>query len=156
MQPINTVQTAGMYIFWPFLEYRILTVSSFIVYTLDLFTIGRTPWASNQPVARSLPDSTNTEKRTHTHTHTKHPYPKWDSNPRSQRPSEGRQLLDRVATVTGFIKLTAQNKSGTLAFHSYLDTCSLVACNTIKTQQNSVYEINDFKLIFFCITRTES
>jgi hypothetical protein len=29
---------------------------------------------------------------THTHTHTKYPFPEWNSNPRSQRPSERRQF----------------------------------------------------------------
>jgi hypothetical protein len=31
--------------------------------------------------------------RANTHTHTKHPCPKWDSSPRSQRPSEQRQFM---------------------------------------------------------------
>jgi hypothetical protein len=31
--------------------------------------------------------------RINAHTHTKHPFPKWNSNPRSQRPSERRQFM---------------------------------------------------------------
>jgi hypothetical protein len=37
------------------------------------FTEGRTPWTSDQPVARPLPKHRTTQtqnKRTHTHTHT--------------------------------------------------------------------------------------
>jgi hypothetical protein len=71
-------------------------------FSLDLYTIGRTPWTSDRPVTRPLPKyrATQTQHRrarahthTHTHTHTKQPYPKWDSNPRSQRPHERRQFM---------------------------------------------------------------
>jgi hypothetical protein len=56
------------------------------------YTIGRTSWTSDRPVARPLPKywtaQTRINSHTHTHTHTKHPCPKWDSNPRSRPPSE--------------------------------------------------------------------
>jgi hypothetical protein len=54
---------------------------------LDLFTDGRTPWTSDQLVARPLP------KHRITNIHTKHPCPEWDSTPWSQRPSYRAQLL---------------------------------------------------------------
>jgi hypothetical protein len=52
-----------------------------------LFTDGRTPWTGDQLVARPLP------KQRKTHTHIKHPFPDWDSNPRSRPPSERRQFM---------------------------------------------------------------
>jgi hypothetical protein len=58
------------YIFlYPFLIYRTLTV--FFIFSLDLYTIGRTPWTSDRPVARPLPKYRTTQtlnKRTNTHT----------------------------------------------------------------------------------------
>jgi hypothetical protein len=35
----------------------------------------------------------NAYTHTHTHTHSKHTCPEWDSNPRSQRPSERRRFM---------------------------------------------------------------
>jgi hypothetical protein len=55
------------------------------------YTDGRTPWTSDQPVARSLPThrTTQTQKKgTH-----KHPCLEWVSNPRSKRSSERRQFM---------------------------------------------------------------
>jgi hypothetical protein len=57
----------------------------------DHFTEGRTPWASDQTVARPL------LKHRTTQTHTKHLCLVWDSNPRSQRPSERRQFMPSTA-----------------------------------------------------------
>jgi hypothetical protein len=69
---------------WPLLQF------------LNLFyTGGRTPWTSDQTVARPLP--THKHKRIHIH-----PCLEWDSNLRSQRSSEQIvHALDRSATVTG-------------------------------------------------------
>jgi hypothetical protein len=44
---------------------------------LILYTVDRTPWTGDQPVARPLP----TQHNTHTYIHT---FLKWDSNPRIQ------------------------------------------------------------------------
>jgi hypothetical protein len=56
---------------------------------LILYTVGRTPWTGDQPVAGPLP--------THTiHPHT-HPRLQWDSTPRSQRPSERGQFMPETA-----------------------------------------------------------
>jgi hypothetical protein len=49
------------------------------------YTVGRTPWKGDQPIARPLPTH-----RTKSH---RHPYLEWDSNPRSQRSSERRQFM---------------------------------------------------------------
>jgi hypothetical protein len=58
----------------------------------DLFTSGRTPWAGDQLVARPLPKH-RTAQTQNKHTYVpKHLCPKWDSNARSQRPSERRQI----------------------------------------------------------------
>jgi hypothetical protein len=46
--------------------------------SLILYTVGRTPWAGDQPVARPLPTQTQNE-RPHTH-----PCLEWDSKPRPQ------------------------------------------------------------------------
>jgi hypothetical protein len=46
------------------------------LFSLELYTIGRTPWTSDRPVARPLPTYRTTQtqnKRTHTHTHTHTP-----------------------------------------------------------------------------------
>jgi hypothetical protein len=61
---------------------------------LILYTIGRTPWTGDQPVAMQLPTyrTTQTEdKRTQTS------MPWWDSNPRSQLSSERRQFMPQTA-----------------------------------------------------------
>jgi hypothetical protein len=58
---------------------------------LILYTVGRTPWMGDEPVARPLPTPRITQtqnKRTHTH-----PCLEWDSNTRSQCSSEWRQFM---------------------------------------------------------------
>jgi hypothetical protein len=60
----------------------------------SLYTDYRTPWMSDQPVARPLPTHRTTQtqnKRTH-----RHPCLEWDSNPRSQRSSGRRQFMPHV------------------------------------------------------------
>jgi hypothetical protein len=55
------------------------------------YTDGRTPWTSDQPIARPLPTHRTPQtqnKRTH-----RQPFLGWDSNPRSQRSSEQRQFM---------------------------------------------------------------
>jgi hypothetical protein len=47
------------------------------------YTVSRTPWMSDRPVARLLP-----KHRINTYTH-----PKWNSNPRYRPPSERRQFM---------------------------------------------------------------
>jgi hypothetical protein len=64
-----------------------LFFSSVIIF----YTDGRTPWTSDQPVARPLPTQRATQtqnKRTH-----RHPCLEWDSNPQSQRSSERRRFM---------------------------------------------------------------
>jgi hypothetical protein len=74
-----------------------------LCFHFDHFTDGRTPWTSDQLVARPLPVHKHRETRacarahTHTHTHTKRPCPEWDSNPRAKTV----HALDGSATVTG-------------------------------------------------------
>jgi hypothetical protein len=52
-------------------------VSRFVLFcSLDLYTIGRTPWTSDRPIARPLPKYRTAQtqnKRTYTHTHTHTP-----------------------------------------------------------------------------------
>jgi hypothetical protein len=57
----------------------------------NFYTDGRTPWTSDQPVARPLPTHGTTQtqnKRTHSHKCLE-----WDSNPRSQRSSDRREFI---------------------------------------------------------------
>jgi hypothetical protein len=64
---------------WSLLQFRNL-----------LYTDGRTPWTSDQPVPRPLPTHRTTQtqnKRTH-----KHPCLELDWNPWSQRSSEGKKF----------------------------------------------------------------
>jgi hypothetical protein len=62
---------------WPLLQFR----------NLFLYTGGRTPWTSDQLFARSLPIQTQNQ-RIH-----RHPCLEWDSDPRSQCPSERRKFM---------------------------------------------------------------
>jgi hypothetical protein len=52
---------------------------------------------------------TNTEN---TYTNTKHPCPEWDSNTRTQLPSERRHASDRSASVTGVYRIRKLKKKG--------------------------------------------
>jgi hypothetical protein len=68
-----------------------------------LYTVGRTPWAGDQPDARPLP-----AHRINAHRHT---CLEWDSNSRSQHSSERRQFMPhtaRPATVIGFLSTLSQ------------------------------------------------
>jgi hypothetical protein len=65
---------------WPLIHFRNL-----------FYTDGRTPWTSDQSIARPLPTHRTTQtqyKRTH-----RHPCLQWDSNARSQRSSRRRQFM---------------------------------------------------------------
>jgi hypothetical protein len=73
---------------WPYSH--LLDVGHFFSF-LILYTVGRTPWTRDQPVARPLPTHRTTQtqnKRTH-----RHPCLECVSNPRSQRSSERRELM---------------------------------------------------------------
>jgi hypothetical protein len=96
--PASYYLISSLYIHSP---YTLLLRCRGFHFSLDLTTMGRTPWTSDRPVARPLPKyrTTQTQKnvRTHTHTHTHQTsMPKWDSNPRSQCPSERRQFMPYV------------------------------------------------------------
>jgi hypothetical protein len=56
---------------------------------LILYTVGRTPWTGDQPVARLLP----THRTTHTINAHRHACLEWNSNPRSQRSNERRRFM---------------------------------------------------------------
>jgi hypothetical protein len=66
-------------------------------FSLDLYTIGMTPWTSDRPVADLYLNTGQHKHRINAHTRIKHPCPKWDS--RSQRPSERRQFMPRAARL---------------------------------------------------------
>jgi hypothetical protein len=70
---------------WPLLQFRNL-----------FYTDGRTPWTSDQSVARPQPTHRTTQNRIKAHTH-RHPCFEWDSNPRTQRSSERRQFIPHTA-----------------------------------------------------------
>jgi hypothetical protein len=48
---------------------------------LNLYTVGRTPWTGDQPVARPLPTHRTAQTQ---NKRTQNPFLEWDSNPRSQ------------------------------------------------------------------------
>jgi hypothetical protein len=54
---------------------------------LIIYTVGRTPWTGDQPVARPLSTHRTTQNKS------KHPCLEWNSNPRSQRSNERRQFM---------------------------------------------------------------
>jgi hypothetical protein len=60
---------------------------------LILYTVGRTPWTSDQPVARPIP----TYRTTETQNKCWQPCLEWDSNPRSHRSIEQRQFMPQTA-----------------------------------------------------------
>jgi hypothetical protein len=63
----------------------------FFSFINDFYTVGRTPWTSDKPVARQLPTQRTTQtqnKRAH-----RHACLEWDSNLRSQHSSERRQFM---------------------------------------------------------------
>jgi hypothetical protein len=64
-----------------------------------LYTDGRTPWTSDQPVTRPLPKHRATQtqnKLIHIPNIHDNPCLEWDSNQRSKRPSERRQFMPRT------------------------------------------------------------
>jgi hypothetical protein len=67
---------------------------------LILYTVGRTPWTGDQPVARPLP----THRTTQTQNKRIETCLEWDSNPRSQCSSERRQFCDRPTLVGSIVK----------------------------------------------------
>jgi hypothetical protein len=78
---------------------------------LILYTVGRTPWTGDQPVARPLPTyrATQTQNK---HTH-RQPCLEWDSNPRSQRSTERRlHASEGATTVIGLSQNQKQEKKG--------------------------------------------
>jgi hypothetical protein len=77
---------------YPFLFYCTLTVSRFFHF---LWICTQSAGLLGRVMDPSQGHYLNTEQHKHrkTHTHTKHPCPKWNSNPRSQRPSERRQFM---------------------------------------------------------------
>jgi hypothetical protein len=97
--PLNFVIIQFLFfISFPLIPY---SYGSSLFFSLDLYTIGRTLWTSDRPVARPLPKhrTTQTQNNAHTHTHTKQPCPKWDSNPRTQRPRQRRQFMPQTARL---------------------------------------------------------
>jgi hypothetical protein len=82
--------------FYPFLLYRTLTVSRFFIFLLS-YTIGRTPWTGDQPVARPLPKYTITQTQNKsTHTPNIHTISGIRTHDHGLRENE-----DRSATLTG-------------------------------------------------------
>jgi len=70
-------------IFFFFQKLGLLACSGFRTYYSEayesIWTVGRTPWTGNRPVARTLlTQDTTTQKNADTH-----PCLEWDSNPRS-------------------------------------------------------------------------
>jgi hypothetical protein len=82
-------RTAEVYLYiYLWLYSPLLDLGSFFSF-LILYTVSRTPWAGDQPVARPLP--------THRINSHRHPCLEWDSNPWAKIA----HALDRAATVIG-------------------------------------------------------
>jgi hypothetical protein len=69
---------------WPLLQFH-----------NNFYTVGRTPWTSDQLVARPLPK----QRTTQTQNKRIHPCLTWDWNPRSQRPSERRLFMPQTTRL---------------------------------------------------------
>jgi hypothetical protein len=61
--------------------------------SLSLYTIDRTPWTGDQPVARPLPTQDNTDRINSD----RHQCLEWDSTPRSQSLGERIHFLPQIA-----------------------------------------------------------
>jgi hypothetical protein len=90
-------------ILYPFLLYRPLMVSR-LFFSLDLYTIGRTPWTSDRPVARPLPKHRASETQNNAHTQqTSMPEVGFEPTITASARAKTVHALDRSATVTGII-----------------------------------------------------
>jgi hypothetical protein len=69
---------------------------------LILYTVGRTPWTGDQPIARPLPTHRTTQTQ-NKRTQYRHPCLEWDSNTGSQRSSERRQFMPQTARTSTVI-----------------------------------------------------
>jgi hypothetical protein len=92
---------------WPLLQFRNLS-----------YTVGRTPWTSDQPVARPLPTQRRTQtqnKRTHK---TSIPWMKFEPTIPAFERAKTVHALDRAATMIFTTVLTHVNSSQLSSFHS--------------------------------------
>jgi hypothetical protein len=93
----------------------------FLLQFRNLFYTGsRTPWTSNQPVARPLPTHRTTQtqnKRTH-----KHACPEWDSNPQSEcsKPAKTVHTLVARPLWSAFKVYTFMKIHSNIILHHYL------------------------------------
>jgi hypothetical protein len=67
----------------------------FFSFVIFCYTDGRSPWTSDEPVAR--PVCTHRTTQTQNKCTHRHPSLKWDSNPRPQRSSGRRQFMPQTA-----------------------------------------------------------
>jgi hypothetical protein len=86
------------YIFYVYSSYTVLIRCRGFHFSLDLYTIGRTPWTNDQPVARPPPKYTtaqtqNKSARTHTHTPNIHALSGIRNHDHSVQASEGSSCL---------------------------------------------------------------
>jgi hypothetical protein len=90
------------FIFFISLLYRSPTVSRFLIYFLDLYTICRTPWTSDRPIARPLPKYRTTQTQKNAHTRQKS-MPEVGFEPMITAFERAKTVhaLDRSATVIG-------------------------------------------------------
>jgi hypothetical protein len=79
----------------PWLYSPLLGPGLFFSFVIFLYTDGRTPWTSDQPVASQLPIQRKTHKQKKCIQ--RHPCLELDSNPGSERSSAGRQLMPQPA-----------------------------------------------------------
>jgi hypothetical protein len=71
-------------------------------FSLDLYTIGRTPWTSDRPVIRPLPKYRTTQIQENVHTRqTSMPYLGFEPTTTASERAKTVDALDRSVTVTG-------------------------------------------------------
>jgi hypothetical protein len=89
---------------------------SFLILRQSVWLLGR-----GISPSQGLYLNTGQHKHRKTHTHIKHPCPKWDSNPRSQRPRERRQFMHQTAQLRWPASVRASEDSSCISPLSYGD-----------------------------------
>jgi hypothetical protein len=105
---------------WPLLQFRNLFCRD-----------GRTPWTSDQPVARPLPKHTTTQTQ-NKHTHTDIQSLELNSNTRFQRSRERRQFMSQTARrLIGSLSLLFTQSNIAYISHTREQKQVLGCCNSL-------------------------
>jgi hypothetical protein len=120
-----------VFLFYPVLLYRTLTVSRFILFFGSIHN-RRTPWTSDRPVTRPLPKYRTTETLKNAHTHqTSMPEVGFEPTITASAQAKIVHALDCSATVTG-------SQSIFFKFHTYLFRVYLMTLSIAETKQHRI------------------